>query len=450
MDEAKAQPSGNRLASRLRQPAFAVAVVFAALAIRFFYLIWKYSADIFFSDQWDFLGLFFRGQASIRNLFLLQHGPHREGIGLLANKVLYPLTRWDARTDSFLIGVCLLAAALLALWLKRKLFGPLTFTDAVIPCIFLGFSQYEALTVTPNPSYGGFPVLLIVSCCLALLVRRRALRYALVLPLNFLVIYTSFGIFFAPLIALAFLLESIRSWRDGGARAMAAPLGGFAVCIASFASYFVSYTFVTAVDCTGDPIRHYYEYPWFMSLMFSTYLGWKGKVVSTVVGVAALAGAIWIALGAARKVLRDDDAQPRRLIVLMLLGYSLLFAAATAAGRTCLGIYAAQASRYGTLIIPAALGFYFWTLSRSSPKRRRWLAALCIVLVLPGAVFVPGGTKLYAERKRAWADCYRRVGSVEACDASTGSNVFPYPARTHLREKLEFLREHRLNLFAGE
>jgi hypothetical protein len=57
---------------------------------------------------------------------------------------------------------------------------------------------------------------------------------------------------------------------------------------------------------------------------------------------------------------------------------------------------------------------------------------------------------MYAERKRAWADCYRRVGSIEACDSSTGFNVFPYPARTHLKEKLEFLREHKLNLFAGE
>jgi hypothetical protein len=36
-------------------PALAIAAVSAALGVRFFLVIWKYSINVFFYDQWEYL-----------------------------------------------------------------------------------------------------------------------------------------------------------------------------------------------------------------------------------------------------------------------------------------------------------------------------------------------------------------------------------------------------------
>jgi hypothetical protein len=110
-------------------PGLAVAAVIAALGSRFFLIIWKYSINVFFYDQWSYLTPFFRHQPSLAELFFWQPGEHYEGVGLIADKFLYPLTHWNARVDSFLIGVSIFAAMLLALPLKCKLYRPLSYSD---------------------------------------------------------------------------------------------------------------------------------------------------------------------------------------------------------------------------------------------------------------------------------------------------------------------------------
>jgi len=102
-----AQTDHHRIGPRL--------VVAAAILIsssRLFLAIRSSSVNIFFMDQWDFLGPFFRHQASFKNLFFMQLGIQRDGIGLFADKLLYPVTHWNARVDPFFIGACLFAAML--------------------------------------------------------------------------------------------------------------------------------------------------------------------------------------------------------------------------------------------------------------------------------------------------------------------------------------------------
>lgn len=71
--------------NRLRLgPGLAVAAVIAALGSRFFLIIWKYSINVFFYDQWSYLTPFFRHQPSLAELFFWQHGEHFEGVGLIA------------------------------------------------------------------------------------------------------------------------------------------------------------------------------------------------------------------------------------------------------------------------------------------------------------------------------------------------------------------------------
>lgn len=146
----------HRAVSAVPAGVFAFAVA-GALSFRFLVFIWRYSVNVLFMDQWDHLAAFFDHDPSLGELFFWQHGPHREGIGLIADKFLYPLTAWDVRTEALMIGGCIIAAMGLALLMVKRLFGRIEYWDVLVPMIFLTLAQYETFTVTPNPAYSGYP-----------------------------------------------------------------------------------------------------------------------------------------------------------------------------------------------------------------------------------------------------------------------------------------------------
>lgn len=242
-----------------------------------------------------FPGQLFGHDPPIAELFLWQHGPHREGLGLIADKFLFPLTRWNVRYESFLIGGCILTAMLLALRLKKQLFGRVDYWDAIIPLIFLTLAQYETMEITPNPAYSAFPLLLLMLYLLSLLARNEFAGYALVLVLNFLLIFTGFGIFMGPITIGLFAAACYRSLRPTSQVPFAAPAIGLSIACASFASFFHGYKFVPAVDCFVFPHHPLGDYPWFVGLMFSTFTGLRSPIwlVSTL-GVALLTLAVFL------------------------------------------------------------------------------------------------------------------------------------------------------------
>ena len=244
-------PTKPKLARSIvqRGPVLVVGAVILALAYNFFGFISKYSVNVLFFDQWDFLRLFFGANTSLEGLFLMQHGPIREGVGILADKYLYAWTDWNARAETFMIGGCLFAAMLLALLLKKRLFGRLSYSDVAIPIMFLGLAQWEGLTATPNPAYSVFPLAMIMFYCLALLQRNPFLKYSLVLILHFFLIYTGFGLFMGIVTIGLFGLECYWRLRRITSTPAALPFAGLLIAGASFGSFFLRYTFVSSVDC---------------------------------------------------------------------------------------------------------------------------------------------------------------------------------------------------------
>jgi hypothetical protein len=425
-----------------------ICVIFA-LGQRFFQFISTYSVNVFFDDQWDFLSLFFRGSPTLAQLFFLQHGPHREGVGLIADKFLYSWTRWSVRAETWMIGSCIFAAMLVAVLVKRKLFGRLSYTDSAIPLIFLTLVQHDTLIVTPNPAYSGFPLLFILLYCLALTQDKYLVRYGLVLLINFPLIYTGLGVFMGPVTIGVFAVELYWSARRMSSVPLAAPVGALVLAGASFGSFFIHYTFVPAVDCFEFPHRDLMSYPWFMALMSSAFLGLRVPV-----WLATAAGSVILFCGAAAcaaQVRRLAGGVPPgdALVSAVLIGYSLLYAASTAVGRVCLGLpETAQSSRYATLLIPAFLGLYYYLLSLSSGTLRRAALALFVMAVIPGCLRVPWYFHLFVDQKRAWAACYVQTESIASCDQATHFRIHPDPQRAGLQEKLDYLKQRRLNLFA--
>src|SRR5439155_1668734 len=204
--------------------------------------------------------------------------------------------------------------------------------------------QYETLIGTPNLAYSGLPLLMIVLYCLSLLQRNVTARYGAVLVLNFLLIYTGFGIFMGVVTVGLFALELYWSFRSRTAVPLALAFAALLIAVISLASFFIRYVWAPAVDCFVLPRHRLWLYPWFMS----------AKAI-------------------------------RRHLVFALLVSSLL---------------------------------------------------------IPPVPTPPW----FADGKRAWAECYKKIADIHACDSTAKFPIYPGPEATGLQQKLDFLQQHHLNL----
>jgi hypothetical protein len=437
-----------------------ITFVAALLGFRFFRFIWLYAVNIPFWDQWDFLSSFFAGDhLPLSKLFLWQHGPHREGLGLIADRYLYAATAMNIRAESFFLGGCIFAAMLLALALKRKLFGRFSWTDAAIPVIFLTLVQWETMVGTPNPAYSAIPVVLILLYSLALLAPGYRLRYAVLLALDFLLIYTGFGLFMGIVTIGVFGLECYWRLRRWTSIPAVAPWLGLALAGACLGSFFLHYTFSPAADCFAFPHAPFKPYLTFFAVMFANFsgiwlparFGWTSPPATLMMiagSIPALLLGVVFLLQLYRLLQRGRDRRAA-LVAAALIAYSGLFALNTSIGRACLGPGLAFTSRYATLLIPAFLGLYLsFCELRVRPALRVLAIALLAVLLVPGGVITPGSYGYYVLGKRAWAACYREDNDIAACDARTHFQIYPQPAASQLKRKLDYLKQHHLSLFA--
>ena len=168
----------------------------------------------------------------------------------------------------------------------------------------------------------------------------------------------------------------------------------------------------------------------------------------TLLGVAILLLVVAL-LGQYLVLLLKGAHRPAVLVGAVLLSYSLLFGALVPVGRLCLGLQAAFQSRYITLLIPAFLALYFSLLSKSWSGRRNLVLTLWVLLILPAAVSKPWqDIRWYSSGKRDWANCFVRTANLEFCDQTANFFLHTPAGETGLQEKLDYLKQHRLNLFS--
>lgn len=428
-----------------------VGLVFLLLADRFFGLISEYAVNIFFFDQWDFNDATLFQRHSLWQMFSWQHGPHRQGAGALLEWLAEPLFRWNSRTESFLVGGILVVAALCALALKRRLYGRISFSDVLIPLIFLSPLQYETLFVTANLAHGPLPLLFIVLYCLAWTCPHLLLRYGLVLTINFLTIYTGFGLFLGLLTPLLLAIDYWVNLRDTE-RGRIYFLVGLLLSLASFGSFFIGYKAQPAAACFASQLQSPSDYARYVALMFAPFFGARGiNALPTAVGAAALCALLASLTSSARGLLRTRGARwIRHAATVILITYCFLFCMGTAYGRLCLGIGYAQSSRYVIYLNLGLLGLYFSLLTISNPIARTTLVVI-FGLSLSGAIAPGEGLRnemaMWHNVKRGWKNCYLTLGDIGECNQY--ARVYPWePEKTHLQEKLDFLKTTRQNLFA--
>ena len=420
-------------------------------SLRLLTFIQENSVNVLFWDQWDYyLPLF--NKKGIIDIFLWQHGPHRQGLAFVIESIIANLTRWNTSVISMASGVYLIAAAIVALLLKKRLFGSFHYADIVIPILVLTLSQYSNLIGDPNAAYGAFPLLLIFLYAYSWLIPKKILKYALVLLLNFLLIYSGFGIV-AGIITVLLLLVNIYHHLRFKQKNLTLPTVSLFIAIFSLASFFIGFNFGSSVDSFIFPHLPYSDYLNFISLMFASFIGFKQglTVISILVGLSVFLLLLYALIKNLGVLITKTTFDNKVLASVILISYSLLFASAVAIGRICRGIGEGQSPRYMTYLIPAFLALYFLILRLPNAKLKLFGKLLFIFIIIFAELNVvprnQADITYHAEGKMSWKSCYFQYEDVAYCNKKTNFEIFPRP--DEIKYRLEYLKEKKLNLFSA-
>lgn len=425
-----------------------VAVAFILLALRQHLFVDSYAVNVMFWDQWDFYRPLFQG-GNLWEMFSWQHGPHRQGLGLLLTSVLAEVSGWNSRWDAFGVSFVLIAAALLGLVLGRFC-GVSGFFLAIMPLLFFNPRQYEVFMGAANISHGAMPVLLIICLCLSWYIVNQTLRYSLVGLLTFFLIFTGFGLFAGVVVPSILLIELWRLYRSrgGGKHRLWLTL---AVISFSWMLFAHNYRFDPAVEGFRFPHERPWEYLLFMAGMINNFFGVRGHGVGSMsigMGMLLLLATL-TALHGYRLWREGLNGQARSAVFVTLALFSLLFCFQTAVGRVVLGWKeASTTSRYVPLMIPAAVAIYLSIATLPCRFRPQFFCVLFALALAIGTFRLHGADRRFIAKysfgRLTWKAAYLATGDMAKAGEMTNFNI--YPAMI-IDDRLEFLRRHKLNLF---
>ena len=389
-----------------------------------------------YSDQWELHRAVWCNTPDW-NLFLWQHGPHRQGICFPLTAAILRATHGDIRIECLWIAGWLVAAAALAWTLPRRLSGGWKAADALGIFWCLSLLQYETVVTTPNLSHSIGPLVLVLAAAHAFLFRQPWLRWPLAGLLGALLVFTGFGLFAGVLLAALAALTLLRNRDERRPAALA-----LALLAAAWWRFFHDYYFTAAAPNFAFPHYPLLDYWPFLAGMLSVPHGFAGlSFAGMLAGGALLVSGILALAWAGRRLLFSREARPRDRLVVLLAGTALLFVANTAVGRVQLGAEAGMAPRYISLQIPLLIALYL--IVRDLAGRRLRTAgtlALCALALWPyrdlfasshtcGTWGLPRGTlvatEFSRENKLAWISIFKRTGDVAA--ATTFTRYTPLP-----------------------
>lgn len=413
----------------------------SVLMVRWFYLIDEYSVNLLFKDQWTFYTPLFEDQ-SLWQIFTRQHGPHRQGIGLILTKYISDWSHWNGRVESFAIGTLILIGTLLALWLKKKLFGKLHPYDIILITIGLSPVHHELFAYNSNLSHGAMPFLLLILYCISW-VSSFKYKYELILLLNFLMIFTGFGIFIGLLTPILFLIQKNIPFTK------VKLISYIGVSLLSLVFFFYDYSFAPSqvtLEVVNVNVMDYIVFP---LLSLGSFWSFEGYWPSILSGGVSFLGLTYLFLShllkAKKRVLPTD------LVIIALSGFTLLFVLASAVGRTPEGLDAAKQTRYAIYIAPGIIALYFY-LCNLTTQNKNWLKLSFFIILL----FPTFHTRNYKERmevmkakKEKWALTYIQTESIDAANKEAQLIIYQTKDKNAtFKKRLEYLKANELNLYS--
>ncbi|HVQ15140.1 MAG TPA: hypothetical protein VMS40_16170 [Vicinamibacterales bacterium] len=432
-----------------RITAWIIASAFVVMLARLWRFLDRYTVNIIYWDQWDFLSGLFDG-AGMWALFRWQHGPQRQGIGNLILAVLYPATGWNGRADAAASAVALVLAGLAALWLVKRVCGSLRPWDVVVPLLFLTTTSAETYMVAPNLAHGPLSALLLIGYALALTIPSHGARCLALVVVNFMCVSTGFTWLLGGATPVLLLLLGCAPQLTTRERSMYG--ASIVASLASLGLFLYGFVPQSATDCFQFPHVRPWEYLPYAGFVLARPFGLiaDGETTSLVLGTLAFTAMAAFVGFAAFKLLRSRGSSPFWAVITSLSGFALLFASSSAVGRICLGFDSANASRYIPYVLPGLLALHL-VIRKYAPRSPVAYALLPVFLV---ACIAKEGDKLsaneaaaYFKYKQRWRDCYLSMHDIDACDAWAGHPVYPTPEATRLQQKLDWLEARRYSLF---
>lgn len=446
MTEDYSPESGDPALTR-KKAVVLTALVLSSLSLLVFVAV--FSVNLFYYDAWDAFWPILEKKSWLE-LFTLQFGPHRLGLGIWLSKIGLSLTHWNARTEPFLIAMVMIGSCGLALHLRRRLGQSWSYWDILFIAHFLSLASWESLVGTPVLSFGAVPLFLILggAYCLSLEdISKRNLSLALMsVPLAF----TCHGQLTLPLIVVCLGSTLFRP----DPKKTKGLTGIYLILITAMITY-LALTYRTGwegADCLnteGSKIWNMLQFAGAYSLaLFGLYMYLPGLPILGIGLYLCLIG-LWVGW-VIRWAKRDDS--PTRRVIIYLLGFTLLHATLSAYGRSCIGVRAAYTSRYFVYMLPAYCGVYFWIfMGPLSQWKKGILGGLLAAHLLLQAFLAFHQLPKVAEemeKRREIADCLRDGVGVLDCETRANYSLMPDSQALGLPKKVERLRELRLGPFS--
>lgn len=398
------------------------AVVFSLPLIAF--VSW-YSVNVLLWDQWDYYGMFFQ-HLGFWGIFDWQHGHHRMGVGGIILWIVNQLTHWDMRAVSFVTALVILVSALLALRLKEKVFGQMTFTDIVIPACMLTMTQTETVLANGSLCQVAVPMMLLIVYALTLVKPVSIVKVLWLASLQFMILFSGYGETFFP---VTVMLIFAGLWKNNKFLPYGASLMLLASSAISSVMYFVNlHVSYYQPYLRFDPLEMI-RYMVHFGAMFSGIDGTTGDVV----GLGYLSALGFVFVRSARSLEISGN-----VVLFLLSGCVLSYMAGSSVGRTVV------ASRYMTI---TGLGFATIFLAF---RQSNLIAGFVLAAALHGS-FVTIQEQSQSDviktsmRASQFQDCIENRGDAVSCNNL--ASVYPNPKQTHLVEKLEFMKQNRLGFF---
>lgn len=424
--------------------------VFVVRVVALWHFTSKYAVNVMYADQWDFYTPMFNGEG-LWKAFDHQHGPHRQGAGFLVADALARMSHWNSRVDGLAVACLLILACCAAIPLVRMCGVTEPFLLLALPLLFLNLRQYDMLIGPQNLSHGAMPMLLFMLYALTWFIPRFPLRLAAISVLNFLLIFTGFGVFVGLITPIILGIELVQSlWNQRKAESWAV-VAALLCCFASWALFAHGYVFQPAVEGFRFPYEKPMEYLLFMATMAANFFGLGPDHLGITVGL--LITALWVVMCVSHFVIISRHgvvSRPRSVVIFSFCAYTLIYCANTAIGRVFLGwAQASMASRYITLLIPGAVAILIQLATLPSRRIAIPTAFLYLICLAPGVLIMHkwdwNNVRWFSNGRRIWKRTY--LATHDEVKANQVANFMIYPIPGIITDRLNYLESHHLNLF---
>lgn len=372
--------------------------------------------NLIFSDQIDLFAGYFANPDFLQ-LFMQQHGPHRQGLGAFFMFPVLKISQWNVISLSYLtlffmtLSAMLFSIAMIAR--KEKVI-----TILAVVAIILSFGSLELITITPNISHSVLPLFftsMIVLASTKFDITSYKFSYS-ILCLSILSLFTGFGLFlFLTYLILEFLSYFLNyekiNFRDFGLK--------ISIIGLSISTFFFEYSFNMAEGCSGLSINTILPIVKYTFALASIPLGGNGLgPYSFFIGFLMVTGYCFVGIKASNRYFIIKDRMS--FAVLFLIITSLLFMVNASFGRHCLGFDTAYSSRYYFFSSLGLIGVFLSSHLWRSHISKIIFTMLAILVFISQTLIIDRSardlSRGFSNHKRSFVECVKSGLNVSECN----------------------------------